>query len=100
MSKTLIFSSTYNERDNIKELIVKINEYSGNLDILIVDDNSPDKTGEVLKELKKNYKNLNYIFREKKLGLDSAHKLAYEYALEQKYRFFSYGDAMLLKRKK
>lgn len=95
MSKTLIFSSTYNERDNIKELIVKINKYSGNLDILIVDDNSPDKTGEVLKELKKNYKNLNYIFREKKLGLDSAHKLAYDYALEQKYTKLITMDADL-----
>ena len=53
MSKTLIFSATYNEKDNIKELIEKINQYNKISDILIIDDNSPDKTGEILKELKK-----------------------------------------------
>ena len=50
MPKTLIFSATYNEKDNIKELIKKINRYNKILDILIIDDNSPDKTGEVLSE--------------------------------------------------
>ena len=45
MSKNLIFSATYNEKDNIKELIEKINKYSLNSDILIIDDNSPDGTG-------------------------------------------------------
>ena len=85
MPKTLIFSATYNEKDNIKELIKKINRYNKILDILIIDDNSPDKTGDILKKLKKKNKNLNYIFRGKKLGLDSAHKLAYQYALKKKY---------------
>ncbi len=85
MSKTLIFSATYNEKENIKELIEKINKYHKILDILIIDDNSPDKTGDILKRLKKKNKNLYYIFREKKLGLDSAHKIAYQYALEKNY---------------
>ena len=56
MPKTLIFSATYNEKDNIKELIKKINRYNRTLDILIIDDNSPDKTGEILKKLKKKIK--------------------------------------------
>ncbi len=95
MSKTLIFSATYNERDNINELIKKINKYSKILDILIIDDNSPDKTGDNLKKLKKTNKNLNYIFRKKKLGLDSAHKIAYQYALKKNYKKLITMDADL-----
>ena len=95
MSKTLIFSATYNEKDNIKELIEKINQYNKISDILIIDDNSPDKTGEILKELKKKNKNLNYIFREKKSGLDSAHKLAYDFAIKNKYSKLITMDADL-----
>ena len=95
MPKTLIFSATYNEKDNIKELIKKINRYNKILDILIIDDNSPDKTGEILKELKKKNKNLNYIFREKKSGLDSAHKLAYDFAIKNKYSKLITMDADL-----
>ena len=53
MTKNLIFSATYNEKDNIKELIEKINQYSSNSDIFIIDDNSPDGTGNILNELKK-----------------------------------------------
>ena len=95
MSKTLIFSATYNEKENIQELIERINKYHRILDILIIDDNSPDKTGDILKGLKKKNKNLNYIFREKKLGLDSAHKIAYQYALENNYTKLITMDADL-----
>ena len=52
MSKNLIFTATYNEKDNIKELVEKINKYGLNSDILIIDDNSPDGTGRILDELK------------------------------------------------
>ena len=52
MSKNLIFTATYNEKDNIKELVEKINKYGLNSDILIIDDNSPDGTGRILNELK------------------------------------------------
>ena len=48
MSKTLIFSATYNEKGNIQELIYQINQFKENLDILIIDDNSPDQTVETL----------------------------------------------------
>ena len=53
MGKTLIFTATYNEKDNIKKLIEKINSINVDFDLLIIDDNSPDKTWEILKELEK-----------------------------------------------
>ena len=95
MSKTLIFSATYNEKDNIKELIYQINRFKENLDILIIDDNSPDQTGEILVKLKSSYNNLITIHRDQKLGLDTAHKFAYQYAIDNGYTKLITMDADL-----
>ena len=95
MIKTLIFSATYNERDNIKELIEKINESKFDLDIFIIDDNSPDNTKEILEELKKNNSNLKFLIRKEKLGLDTAHKYAYNYAIKNDYKKLITMDADL-----
>tara|TARA_B100001027_G_C16242853_1_gene320302 strand:+ start:14 stop:712 length:699 start_codon:yes stop_codon:yes gene_type:complete len=95
MIKTLIFSATYNERENIKELIEKINESKFDLDIFIIDDNSPDNTKEILEELKKNNSNLKFLIRKEKLGLDTAHKYAYNYAIKNDYKKLITMDADL-----
>ena len=95
MSKILIFTATYNEKENIINLINKINEYSGNADILIIDDNSPDGTGNLLKDFAKENNNLNVIIRDKKLGLDTAHKIAFKYAKENSYSSLITMDADL-----
>ena len=95
MTKNLIFSATYNEKDNIKKLIEKINQYSSNSDIFIIDDNSPDGTGKILNELKKENSNLKFIIRESKLGLDTAHKYAYDYAIKNGYEKLITMDADL-----
>ena len=95
MSKTLIFSATYNEKDNIQELIYQINRFKENLDILIIDDNSPDQTGEILVKLKSTYNNLISIHRDQKLGLDTAHKFAYQYAIDNGYSKLITMDADL-----
>ena len=80
MSKTLIFTATYNEKENIKKLLKNLNHLKIDIDILVIDDNSPDKTWEILQELEKNSNNLKVIVRKEKSGLDTAHKLAFEYA--------------------
>ena len=49
--KPLVISPTYNEKRNIKELIARISQLNCVLDILIIDDNSPDGTGEIVKKL-------------------------------------------------
>ncbi len=95
MSKNLIFTATYDEKDNIRELIEKINKYGLNSDILIIDDNSPDGTGRILDELKKENSNLKFLIRESKLGLDTAHKYAYDYALKNGYEKLITMDADL-----
>ena len=95
LKKILVFTATYNEIKNIKELIQKIRRYNPKVDILIVDDNSPDGTGQEIIKLKKKIKNLFLISRKKKLGLDSAHKLGYDFALKKKYNYFITMDADL-----
>lgn len=79
MVKTLIFTATYNEFPNIKLLLKNLNNLNVNFDILIIDDNSTDGTLEFLKSYNKK-KNLKLIVRKKKLGLDTAHKIAFNYA--------------------
>ena len=79
MNDNLVFTATYNEANNISnflDLVLKIQ----NVDVLIVDDNSPDKTGDIIKQYQKKYQNLFLISRNGKEGLDSAHKLGFNYA--------------------
>ena len=91
--KILVFTATYNEKSNIGDLIKSIFENCPDSNILIIDDNSPDKTAEVIEDIKKNSQNLFLIKREKKLGLDTAHKLAYSYALKNNYNYLITMDA-------
>ena len=66
-----------------------------NLDILIIDDNSPDKTANVVKEYSRHKKNIHLIVRDKKSGLDTAHKLAFEYSINNQYEYLITIDADL-----
>ena len=94
MNKNLVFSATYNEVDNIStflEIVLKI----PNIDILIVDDNSPDKTADIIKQYQKKNSNLFLIVRNGKEGLDSAHKIGFNFAKEKKYENLVTIDADL-----
>ena len=93
--KILIFAATYNEAENIKNFIETILELNINLDLLIIDDNSPDKTWEIVNNYKKNNKNIVLIKRKDKEGLDTAHKLAFNYAKEHNYNYLVTLDADL-----
>ena len=93
-NKTLIFTATYNEAENIEEflnLTLKLHE----VDILIIDDDSPDETSKIIKKYQSNYKNLFLIKRSGKLGLDTAHKEGYKFALENNYKNLITLDADL-----
>ena len=85
MNKILIFTATYNEVLNIKKFIDTVFKYSTKIDLLIIDDNSPDKTFNLIKKIQKKNKNIKLIKRPKKMGLDTAHKLAFNFAKKKKY---------------
>ena len=91
----LIFTACYNEAENIEKLIKGVKKCLPSASILIIDDNSPDKTQHKIIELKKEINQVNLIVREKKMGLDTAHKLAYEFAVEQKFNYLITMDADL-----
>ena len=93
--KILVFTATFNELDNIKELVGSIKKQPSDPDILIIDDNSPDGTSKEVKKLQNNFKNIFLIERDGKLGLDSAHKEAYEFALKNNYDLLITMDADL-----
>ena len=94
-NKTLIFTATYNERENIRELLHVIDQVDFKLDILIIDDNSPDKTSEVIKQYAAEKTNIKLIIRNGKEGLDTAHKFAFKYSVENNYEYLITLDADL-----
>ena len=93
--KILIFTATYNEKDNIENLIRSINDNNLKVDIFIIDDQSPDKTYVKIQDLQKEYNNIFLKIRNGKSGLDTAHKEAYEYALSNNYDYLITMDADL-----
>ena len=82
---TIIVTPTYNERKNIEELLNTIFTIDSNYHVLVVDDNSPDDTGTIVKELQSNYLNLHLLSRVKKEGLGSAYVAGFKYALKGNY---------------
>lgn len=93
--KALIIIPTYNESENIKEMLKTVYEVKEDIHILIVDDNSPDKTYEIVEDLMNiRYKGkLFLIKRAGKLGLGSAYIEGFKWALKRGYDYIFEMDA-------
>jgi dolichol-phosphate mannosyltransferase len=93
--KTLVIIPTYNELENITDLVPDIlNRYKNlDLDILIVDDSSPDGTGNYIEDLSKSEPRVKLIRRSGKLGLGSAYIEGFRYALKSGYDYIFEMDA-------
>jgi len=83
--KPIAISPTYNEKKNIEELIQRVLASYDNIEILIVDDNSPDGTADLVKSLMKNNPNIHILERSAKLGLGTAYCAGFKWALEKDY---------------
>ena len=83
--KTLIFTATYNEKDNIRALVGDLLQAVPHADVLVVDDGSPDGTGRMLDEMKHAQSRLKVIHRSGKLGLGTAHIAGMNFARDQGY---------------
>ena len=86
MEKILVVTATYNEKENIEKLIYEIFRSKKNVDVFVIDDNSPDGTGEILKKISKENNNFYYKIRSGKLGLNTAHILGYNYGTSEWYK--------------
>ncbi len=91
--KTLIVMPTYNERENITAIVDDILRYAPQVDLLIVDDNSPDGTGELADALHEQYSNVSALHRAGKLGLGTAYITGFRYALDHGYDLIFEMDA-------
>ena len=93
---SVIIIPTYNESENIEVIINKILQLKDLNHILVVDDNSPDGTSNVVSELKKKHTNRIFlIIRDQKLGLGSAYIEGFKWALKKEYAYIFEMDADL-----
>jgi dolichol-phosphate mannosyltransferase len=83
--KTLIIIPTYNEYENLRPLLDTVFSNAPRTDILIVDDNSPDGTGELADKLHEEDPRVNVLHRSGKLGLGTAYVAGFKYAIEHSY---------------
>ncbi|WP_375578368.1 polyprenol monophosphomannose synthase [Marivirga tractuosa] len=94
MKDNLVIIPTYNERENIEDIIRAVFLLSKRFDILIIDDNSPDGTAEIVRALQEEYNGqLHIIERLGKLGLGTAYIEGFKYALKHGYQYIFEMDA-------
>jgi dolichol-phosphate mannosyltransferase len=93
MPRTLVIIPTYNEMDNLPRMLDSLEATGLGLDILIVDDGSPDGTGQWAKAQADKRKNLHLIQREGKQGLGSAYVRGFRFAIENGYDYAFEMDA-------
>lgn len=91
--KTFVVIPTYNERDNIEKLVSVILDQGDDIEALIVDDNSPDGTGELIDRMVAVNPRIHVIHRAGKLGLGSAYREGFKFALIEGAEFIIEMDA-------
>lgn len=91
--RALIVFPTYNERDNIEKIVHAVLPLDPRINVLIVDDNSPDGTGMIADRLAEEEPKVNVLHREKKEGLGRAYIAGFKWAIENEYDFIFEMDA-------
>jgi dolichol-phosphate mannosyltransferase len=89
----LVIIPTYNEKENITRLVKAISSLPVPFDILVIDDNSPDGTGTLVKEMMPSFTNLHLVERPGKMGLGRAYIAGFDWALQRDYKYIFEMDA-------
>ena len=88
MSDSIVVIPTYNEKENVENMIRKVMSFEKEFDILVVDDASPDGTSQIVINLQKDFPNRIHLeSRSGKLGLGTAYIHGFKWAIKQKYDF-------------
>ena len=87
MNKTLVVVPTYNERENLPVLARRLLALPTPVDLLVVDDNSPDGTGRIADQLAQDHPSIHVLHRPAKSGLGRAYIDGFKWALEKGYEF-------------
>jgi dolichol-phosphate mannosyltransferase len=93
VTRTLVIIPTYNERENVGRIVPRVLEKDPAYHVLVVDDNSPDGTGEVADELAADEPRLHVLHREGKEGLGKAYIAGFRWGLEREYDLLVEMDA-------
>jgi dolichol-phosphate mannosyltransferase len=91
--RALVIVPTYNERQNIEKLVESVLAQDHRLEIVVVDDGSPDGTGELVDEIAARNPRVHAIHRPRKMGLGTAYIAGFRWALERKYDLVFEMDA-------
>ena len=91
--RALVIVPTYNERENIRRLVDTVLRQDGRLEVLVVDDGSPDGTGQLVAELSAEEPRVQLLERAQKMGLGTAYIAGFRWALERDYRYVLEMDA-------
>lgn len=91
--KALVITPTFNEKENIERLIGAVMQLDGSIELLIIDDNSPDGTAAIVEGLMQSEPRLHIIKRAGKMGLGSAYVTGFKYALQNGYDYILEMDA-------
>jgi len=92
-TKALAIIPTYNERENLPALLTRLRALPGNVNVLVVDDNSPDGTGAIADDCAARDAGIRVLHRSGKLGLGSAYLAGFSYGLAQAYEYICTMDA-------
>ena len=91
--RALVIVPTYNERENVERLVATVLAQDPRLDVLVVDDGSPDGTGDIADNVAMREPRLNVLHRASKLGLGTAYLAGFAWALERDYAYIFEMDA-------
>ena len=91
--KTLVIIPTYNERDNIAAIVPAVLDQVPGVDVLVVDDNSPDGTQDVVRGLMRERASVHLLGRAGKEGLGKAYLAGFKWALDENYDVIAQMDA-------
>ena len=91
-NKTLVIVPTYNERENLPPMAQRLLALQAPVDLLVVDDNSPDGTGKIADELAEKHSSIHVLHRAEKNGLGRAYCAGFAWALERNYEFIMEMD--------
>lgn len=95
MNKALVIVPTYNERENLPEVAQRLLKLPVPVELLVVDDNSPDGTGKLADDLSAKHPSIHVLHRQEKNGLGRAYCAGFKWALERDYEFILEMDCDL-----
>lgn len=93
MNDRLVIIPTYNEKENAESIIRAVFSLQPEFDVLIIEDNSPDRTADIVRKLQSEFPRLHMIERKGKLGLGTAYITGFKWALEHGYNYIFEMDA-------